>query len=117
MGGAHGGGAGILTEEMIKQVIAQLETVVADPERAKQAEKTLAEMKSEIKGFNKTVTKSGKELGKLYMDHDAGTESMLTNLEAINSEWRAAQQKIMEQRFELKKSINAEEWAVMFSAK
>lgn len=114
-GGGTNSSASIITQAMIDQMIDQVEMVIVDPKRANAAVDNLDVMGDEIKNFNKKLAKSGKELGKLYTDHESNTMSMLSNLEALNTEWYATQQRILDQRFKLKNSISEDEWNKIFS--
>ncbi len=111
-----GGGIGgsILTPAAVKEIGKQIEAVVTDRARAELASQTLAELKAEIKGFEKIFAKSGKELSGLYKDHGAGADQMLAVLDSLNADWEASQRRAVELRFELKESLTGEEWAAVF---
>ena len=113
-----GGGAdvmgGALTPAAVKQIGKQVEVAVTDPTRAEAAAETLAELKTEIKAFEKTFSKSGKELTKLYKDHEADADQMLAVLEELDSDWEVTQQRAIDLRFDLKKSLTEKEWAEVF---
>jgi hypothetical protein len=111
LGGGAGVMGGILSPAAVKQIDKQVEASVTDPARAEAASETLAELKTEIKAFEKTFSKSGKELTRLYKDHEADADQMLAVLEELNSGWEASQQRAIDLRFELKESLTEEEWA------
>jgi hypothetical protein len=115
LGGGGAGGA-ILTSETVKQLGKEIQTEVSDPLQAEAAAGTLAELKSEIKGFEKTFAKSGKQLTKLYKDHAAGADEMQAALDELNTSWKASQDKAIDLRFELKESLTEEEWAAVFGS-
>ena len=114
LGGGAGVSGGILTPAAVKQIGKQVEATVSDPARAESAAQTLAELKTEMKGFEKTFAKSGKELTKLYKDHAADAGQMLAVLEEFSTGWEASQKRAIDLRFELKESLTEEQWATVF---
>ncbi len=112
--GGGGLGGSILTPAAVKQMSKQVEVTVVDPARAEAAAETLAELKVEIKGFDKKFAKSGKELTKLYKDHGADGDQMLAVLAELNADWEGSQQRGIDLRFELRESLTEEEWAAVF---
>ena len=95
----------------LARVRPRIKREVADPARAEDAKQTLAELKTEIKRFEKAFAKSGKELSKLYKDHGAEGEEIQTVLDELNASWEASQRQAIDLRFELKESLTAEEWS------
>jgi len=114
LGGAAGVTGGALNPAAVKQIGKQVEVAVTDPARAEAAAETLGELKTEIKAFEKAFSKSGKELTKLYKDHEADADQMLAVLDELGSDWEATQQRAIDLRFDLKKSLTEEEWAEVF---
>lgn len=112
--GGGGGAGGILTPAAVKQIGKQVETAVIDPAKSEAAARTLDNLKTEVKGFDKAFAKSGKELTKLYKDHEGDASHMLAVLEELNADWEATQERAIDLRFELKVSLTEEEWAVVF---
>ena len=112
--GGGGVGGSILTPAAVKQIGKQVEAVVTDAARAERASETLAELTTEIRGFEKSFAQSGKQLSGLYKDHGAEADQMLAVLDALNEGWEASQQRAIELRFELKASLTEEEWAAVF---
>ena len=112
--GGGGLGGSILSPAAVKQMSMQVEVTVVESARAEVAAETLAELKVEIKGFDKKFAKSGKELIELYKDHNADAGQMLAVLEELNAGWEASQQRGIDLRFELKESLTEEEWAAVF---
>lgn len=113
LGGGGASGA-ILTSTSVKQIDKQIEAAVSDPARAEAAVATVADLKTEIKRFEKKFAKSGKQLTKLYKDHDADGNQMSAVLGELNAGWEASQERAIELRFELKESLTEEEWAAVF---
>lgn len=109
--GGGGAGASVLTQEAVKEMGERVESVVEDPLRAEAAQQSLDELRAEIKAFNKTFSRSGKDLEKIYKDHEASAEQMLTILNDLNVEWDAAQTRAIELRFALKETLTQEEWS------
>ena len=112
--GGGGVGGSILTPAAVKQIGKRVEAEVTDAARVEAATQTLAELKAEVKGFEKIFAKSGKELSGLYKDHGAGADRMLAALDSLNTEWEASQQRAIDLRFDLKESLTEEEWAAVF---
>ncbi|MDH3743654.1 MAG: hypothetical protein OES47_00970 [Acidobacteriota bacterium] len=113
LGGGGASGA-ILTPGTVKEIGKQVEAQVSDTARAEAAAETLAKLKVEVKGFEKTFAKSGKGLTKLYKDHGADGDRMQGVLAELNASWEASQQRAIDLRFELKESLTEEEWAAVF---
>lgn len=112
--GGTTGHAGALTTASVKQMTEQVELVVTDPMRAEAASDTLDELGDEIKAFEKTFSKTNKELVDLYEDHEANAEQVLTVLDELNSDWEATQLRAVDLRFRLKDSLTKEEWTEAF---
>jgi predicted nucleic acid-binding Zn-ribbon protein len=112
-----GGGVsgGMLTPASVKQLSARTEEVIVDSARAEAAQQTLAELRKEVKAFQKTFTKSGKQLNKSYKDHADGGDDALDILQELNTDWEQAQQRAIDLRFELRDSMTEEEWAALFA--
>jgi hypothetical protein len=115
--GGGGAGASVLTQEAVKEMGERVESVVEDTVRAEAAEQSLDELRAEINAFNKTFYRSGKDLEKIYKDHEAGAEQMLTILNDLNVEWDAAQTRAIELRFALTATLNQEEWSALVNEK
>lgn len=113
LGGGGTSGA-ILTTTSVKQIDKQIEAAVSDPARAEAAAATVADLKTEIKRFEKKFAKSGKQLTKLYKDHDADGNQMSAVLDELNAGWETSQKRAIDLRFDLKESLTEEEWAAVF---
>ncbi len=112
--GGGGVGGSILTPAAVKQIGKQVEAVVTDAARVERASETLAELTTEIRGFEKSFAKSGKQLSGLYKDHGADADQMLAVLDSLNADWEAVQRRAIELRFDLKDALSPEEWAAVF---
>jgi len=113
-GGIGGVSAGMLTPASVKQLSVRTEEVIVDSARTKAAQQTLTEVRKEVKAFQKTFTKSGKQLNKSYKDHADGGDDALDILQELNTDWEQAQQRAIDLRFELRGSMTEEEWDVLF---
>ena len=113
LGGATGQTAA-LTPAAVGQMGDRVEVVVTDPQRAEAAITALGELEDEIKGFEKTFSKSSKGLHKLYEDHEANADQVMSALNELNSEWSQAQMHAIDLRFELKETLTADEWEGLF---
>ena len=116
LGGGVGGVSGsMLTTAALDQLSKQTATVVVDPARAAAAQQTLAELRKEVKAFEKTFARSGKQLTRSYKDHAADFDQALAILDDLNSGWAVSQQRALDLRFELRASLTEEEWAALFA--
>ena len=114
-GGVGGVNGSMLTPASVKQLSARTEEVIIDSARAEAAQQTLAELRKEAKAFQKTFTKSGKQLNKSYKDHADGGDHALDILQELNTNWEQAQQRAIDLRFELRDSMTEEEWAALLA--
>lgn len=114
--GGGGVSGSMLTTAGVKQLIEQAELVVADPARVEAAQQTLKDLRIEVKAFEKKFAESGKQLTNSYKDHAADADEALAVLEDLNSGWESSQQRAVELRFELRKSLTEEEWATLFAS-
>ena len=89
--------------------------MIVDSARADAAQQTLAELRKEVKAFQKTFSKSGKKLNKSYKDHADGGSQALLILDELNSGWEVSQQRVIDLRFELRDSMTEEEWVALFA--
>ena len=117
LGGGGGVAGSVLTPGAVKHIGKDVERAVADSARADLATQALAELKAEVKAFEKKFGKSGKQLTKLYKEHGAEAEQMLAVLDGLNGDWESAQQRAVELRFELKESLTEAEWGEVFGDK
>ena len=114
-GGVGGASGGMLTLASVKQLSSLAEEVIVDSARAEAAQQTLTELRKEVKAFQKTFSKSGKQLNKSYKDHADGGNYALDVLQELNSGWELSQQRAIDLRFELRDSMTEEEWAALFA--
>ena len=114
-GGVGGVSGGMLTPASVKQLSARTEEVIVDSDRAEAAQQTLTELRKEVKAFQKTFSKSGRQLNKSYKDHADGGDHALLILDELNSDWMVSQQRAIDLRFELRGSMTEEEWIALFT--
>lgn len=113
LGGGLMGGA-ILNSAEIEAIAERVELTVDDPSRVTSALTLLDELKAEVSNFDQIFVESGEELSDLYRDHSADSRQMLKTLERLNLEWYVSQNRNVKLRDKLKKSINADEWPMIF---
>jgi hypothetical protein len=112
-----GGGAGsamMLTSPGVDALGERAAIVVEDETRRRAAVQTLKALKKDIKAFEKAYSASGKELGKLYRNHDGGREEALFILDGLNADWAAGQERALDARFALRNELTEKEWAALF---
>jgi len=114
-GGVGGASGGMLTLESVKQLSSRADEVIADSARAEAAQQTLTELRKGVKAFQKTFSKSGRQLNKSYRDHTDDGNNALLILDELNSDWMVSQQRAIDLRFELRGSVTAEEWAELIA--
>lgn len=110
LGGSSASGA-ILTQDMLKSFERLAMEVINDPDRAEVVAQEVVALQRELKQFDKTFAKSGEILSGLYVDHDAGSESMQAELDRLNTKWEAAQNLALDHRFAIRNAMTKEEWA------
>ena len=115
-GGVGGASGGMLTPASVKQLGTRTEEVIMDSVRSEAAQETLVELRKEVKAFQKTFSKSDKQLKKFYKDHSDGGSQALLVLDELNVDWEVSQQRAIDLRFELRDSMTEEEWAALFGA-
>lgn len=116
LGGGVGGASGsMLTPASVKQLSERAEVIIAEPARSEVAQQTLAELRQEVKAFQKMFSKSGRQLNKSYKGHSADVDPALAVLEELNLGWYASQQRAIDLRFELRDSMTEEEWGALFA--
>lgn len=113
--GASGASGAILTQGAIKDFDERAQQAIADPARAELVSAEVAAMGVELKHFNKTFAKSGKSLTKSYKDHGADSAGMQAQLDALNTDWEAAQTRAIEHRFKIREQMTLEEWQAVFA--
>jgi hypothetical protein len=111
-----GGGVtgGLLDSQEIKQLTSQVEEVVGDKQRLKAAVKTLKQLRKESKSFERAFSKSGKQLTKLFVDHEASADQMRDVIDKLNLDWESSQQKTLGIHQDLKGSLTESEWGLVF---
>lgn len=112
--GGGGASGGILTAPAVKEIKAQVEANVTDATRSEAALAEVAALKTEVKAFDKRFAKSGKQLTKLFKDHQSGAPEMQAVLDALNGDWAEAQAAALEIRARLKEQLTREEWQSVF---
>ena len=114
--GGGGDSGSMLTSASVKQLGERTREVISDPARAEAAQQTLAELRKEVKAFQKRFSKSGKELNRSYKNHAADLNHAMAVLEELNSGWNTSQQRAIDLRFALRDSMTREEWSALFAA-
>jgi len=106
--------ANLLSLEGLSDMTERVEIVVHQPDRREDAAHILGGLRKDVKAFEKTFTKSGRQLNKLYRNHSASRDESLAILSALNSDWAARQQHVLDGWFELRETLTEEEWNALF---
>ena len=114
-GGVGGVSGGMLTPASVKQLSERTEEVITDPARSEAAQQSLAELRKEVRAFQRTFSKSDKQLNKSYKNHAADINQALAVLDDLNSGWALSQERAIDLRFELRDSMTEEEWTALFA--
>ena len=114
-GGSGAIDAGALTPATVEELGERVETVVADPVRAKAAGSILDELGQAVVSFEKAFAASGKAVTRSYRDHAADRAEIEAVLDQLNRDWEAGQERVLDLRFELRDQLTREEWAALYS--
>lgn len=112
LGGATSGGA-ILTSTGVAQLRDRVEIVVADEARQSAAEEIFNRLHDDVRAFEKSFSKSGKRLNKLYKLHEDNRPEALAILDNLNAEWATGQARALDARFALREELTREEWVAL----
>ncbi|MHC4669260.1 MAG: hypothetical protein ACYTFD_12715 [Planctomycetota bacterium] len=104
-----GGGDGF-----IGQTTKLISRFVEDKQRAEQAEAVLAEMRDEITAFRQRVSEVRQEMVEVDGDYDASPADYRRVFRKLDRVWRATESRLIDLRFDLKRSITREEWTALF---
>lgn len=113
LGGTADSGT-VLTSAGVTELQAQITVVVADEERSTRADAILERLAKNVQAFEKTFASTGKQLNKLYSDHDADQQLALDILADLNTAWQAGQQSALDDRFALRDALTEDEWILLF---
>jgi septal ring factor EnvC (AmiA/AmiB activator) len=105
---------GILNSQEVKQLTSKVEEVVEDTKRLKTARKTLKQLHKESRRLERSFSKSGRQLTKLFVDHTTSADQMSEVFDKLNLEWEMSQQKALGIRWDLKLSLTESEWGLVF---
>ena len=114
-GGSGAIDAGALTPATVEELGERVETVVADPVRAKAAGLIVDELGQAVVSFEKVFAASGKAVTRSYRDHAADRAEIEAVLDQLNRDWEAGQERVLDLRFELRDQLTREEWAALYS--
>lgn len=114
LGGGLMGGS-LLTPAHVERIGERIEAVIPDSARRENLGRILDELETEVERFDQVFFDSSDRLRDLYLDHNAGSAQIKTELEALNVDWYLSQQRHIELREQLKGTITAEEWSRVFA--
>ena len=98
------------SQQELRQAGANVLTVVDDPARRADVEKTVIGILDESSRFNSAFEVARKQIKKQYQDHSSGADEALAVLSQFNSEWESAQEQMADLQFELRKQLTKDEW-------
>ena len=116
LGGGLGGVSGsMLTSAAVKELSAMSQTIIADPARVEAARDIFGKLQKEIKAFEKTFGRNGRQLNREYKNHEAVEEQAHAILSNLNSDWEVMQLRAIDLRFQLRDQMTEEEWGELFA--
>ena len=113
LGGGLMGGT-LLNPGEVDNIGGRIEQTLGDSAQAAEAQKIIAELKTETRNFDRIFIDSSASLEDIYRDHGAGSRKMLLTLERLNLEWYASQSRNVKLRGRLLNTLSAEQWAAVF---
>ena len=116
LGGAGVGSGAILTSSGVEAIEEKLVEVVFDDVRLGRATDTLQTLRKDLKSFEKRFVRSGRQLNKLYEEHEVNRDATYAILDELNADWAAGQQQALDARFALRDALTEAEWNEMFGA-
>lgn len=111
LGGLSAIDGGMLSSSGLKEMSLRSQIVIADPERAEAAHDLLRGLKKKIGAFERAFAREGRELNRLYRNHESNEDQAFTILRQANAEWEVIQRQALDVRFRLRDQMTEEEWA------
>jgi predicted nucleic acid-binding Zn-ribbon protein len=100
--------------ELLDVINKAVKSHVAQPERVKRAQETIAEMSKERVAAKHRITAIRTNIRALDKRHDATAEDYRAQLRLLDQEWRALQKKLLDGRFQLRDQLTEKEWNAVF---
>lgn len=113
-GGATVGSGAILTSAGVADLQEQVTVVVTDRTRREDALSVLEGLEKDVRAFEKSFQKTGKQLNKLYIEHADNRATARSILAGLSSEWADGQDRALDARFALRDQLTEDEWEALF---
>lgn len=114
LGGSNGQSALMLNASGMEELIASIESGVSDDLRKSDALMVVEDLEPDIAEFEQLFSDSGRQLDRLYADHDDASDEIREVFSELNSTWEAGQARALDSRFRLRELMTEEEWASLF---
>ncbi len=114
--GPHGRGMDYSADTGIKEVMAEIEKTVPDPEKAKQVQAIVSDIVSEVKQSAQQTRDYHRQLYELNAKYEATPEEFVKVLDDLNNNRMRVASKILGLRFKMKELLTAQEWKALSDA-
>ncbi len=112
----HGRGMDYAADRGMKEVMAQIEKTVPDPEKAKQVQAIVSDIVSEVKQSAQQTRDYHRQLYELNAKYEATPEEFVKILDSLNNNRMRVASKILGLRFKMKELLTAQEWKALSEA-
>ncbi|MGH7165078.1 MAG: hypothetical protein ACREIS_06080 [Nitrospiraceae bacterium] len=112
----HGGSMDYAADRGMKEVMAQIEKTVPDPEKAKQVQAIVSDIVSEVKQSAQQTRDYHRQLYELNATYEATPEEFVKILDNLNNNRMRVASKILGLRFQMKELLTAQEWKALSDA-
>ena len=109
------GGNGFAAKMFGKDTRALVRQVVADPERADEAARTLELGQQGLSDIGKQFEKIVKEFSATDEDQAAGFDELLPYMQLASEQRRNVQRQSLDRMFDLREILTVDEWNVLFA--
>ena len=114
LGGSNDHSALMLSANGAQELIVSIDSVVTDDLRRSEAVMVVEGLEAEIAEFERLFSDSGRQLDRLYADHNDTSNETQEVLSELNAAWEAGQTHALDARFKLREVMTEEEWVSLF---
>ncbi len=114
LGGSNDHSALMLSADGAQELIVSIESVVTDDLRRSEAVMAVEGLEAEIAEFEQLFSDSGRQLDRLYSDHDDTSYEIREVFSELNATWEAGQTHALDARFVMREVMTEQEWRSIF---
>lgn len=114
LGGSNDHSALMLNANGAQELIVSIESVVTDDLRRSEAVMAVEGLEAEIAEFEQLFSDSGRQLDRLYSDHDDTSNEIREVFSELNATWEAGQTHALDARFVMREVMTEQEWRSIF---